>query len=111
MKQKEGKKTNELKISIEVENGNENPKNEFLEHVGKKYDYVFLKENAGYGNRKYLQYALTPAEINSRGRKRKLSSEEESEIRRLHSECGFTISELVSLSGLSKATICRIFKR
>ena len=76
-----------------------------------KYDYVFLKENTGYGIKRYFNYTLTPKLVKSAGRKRKLSPEEESEVRKMHFESGFTISELVSIFGISKSTVCRIFTR
>ena len=100
-----------IKLSIEVENGDETEKDEFLNTISHLYHYEFVKENSGYGNKRYLQYLLTPAVHHSCGRKRKLSPEEESEVRSMHFETGFTISELVSIFGVSKSTICRTFSR
>ena len=103
--------TTSIKLSIEVENGDETEKDEFLKTISYLYHYEFVKENSGYGNKRYLQYLLTPAVHHSCGRKRKLSPEEEGEVRREHYELGWTIAELDSLYGVSKATICRILKR
>ena len=103
--------TTSIKLSIEVENGDETEKDEFLNTISHLYHYEFVKENSGYGNKRYLQYLLTPAVNHNCGRKRKLSPEEEEEVRIKHFDEGWTISELVSLFGVSKATITRIFKR
>ena len=103
--------TTSIKLSIEVENGDETEKDEFLKTISYLYDYEFVKENSGYGNKRYLQYLLTPAVHHNCGRKRKLSPEEEEEVRKDHFDLGLTISELVSFYGVSKATVCRILKR
>ena len=100
-----------IKLSIEVENGDETEKDEFLKTISHLYHYEFVKENSGYGNKRYLQYLLTPAVHNNCGRKRKLSPEEEEEVRKDHFDLGLTIAELVSFYGVSKATVCRILKR
>ena len=103
--------TTSIKLSIEVENGDETEKDEFLKTISHLYHYEFVKENSGYGNKRYLQYLLTPAVHHSCGRKRKLSPEEEEEVRKDHFDLGMTIAELVSFYGVSKATVCRILKR
>ena len=76
--------TTSIKLSIEVENGDETEKDEFLKTISYLYHYEFVKENSGYGNKRYLQYLLTPAVHHSCGRKRKLSPEEEEEVRKDH---------------------------
>ncbi len=53
--------TTSIKLSIEVENGDETEKDEFLKTISYLYHYEFVKENSGYGNKRYLQYLLTPA--------------------------------------------------
>ena len=63
--------TTSIKLSIEVENGDETEKDEFLNTISHLYHYEFVKENSGYGNKRYLQYLLTPAVHHSCGRKRK----------------------------------------
>ena len=72
--------TTSIKLSIEVENGDETEKDGFLNTISHLYHYEFVKENSGYGNKRYLQYLLTPAVHNNCGRKRKLSPEEEEEV-------------------------------
>lgn len=103
--------TTSIKLSIEVENGDETEKDEFLNTISHLYHYEFVKENSGYGSKRYLQYMLTPAVHHNCGRKRKLSPEEEEEVRKDHFDLGLTIAELVSFYGVSKATVCRILKR
>ena len=100
-----------IKLSIEVENGDETEKDEFLKTISYMYHYEFVKESSSYGNKVYFQYLLSPVIHHNIGRKRKLSPEEESEVRSMHFETGFTISELVSIFGVSKSTICRTFSR
>ena len=103
--------TTSIKLSIEVENGDETEKDEFLKKISGLYHYEFVKESGNYGSKVYFQYILTPVIQHNCGRKRKLSPEEEEEVRNMHFESGFTISELVSIFGVSKSTICRTFSR
>lgn len=41
--------TTSIKLSIEVENGDETEKDEFLNTISHLYHYEFVKENSGYG--------------------------------------------------------------
>ena len=66
--------TTSIKLSIEVENGDETEKDEFLNTISHLYHYEFVKENSGYGNKRYLQYLFITAageKENSPPKKRK----------------------------------------